>query len=494
MIKHRWHILAAVVLVIVGFHEQTIWRSRISKELSLEELIGLVALTTFLVGFSQLRLQSRLEDIRSSRSRILDRVLEQNSNQGDLLPLPSGLIAGLSDQEEDRSLVDRTTRVTHRLAVVTFVLSTLLWLYDFERNLPLRLEFALVQVIHLVVVILGFVNSDSVKETAQTEKSESPFSLYQELESELQKQLNDGGYNSEEGRLKLERDLDRLEAKLPDWVWSTLLRCTLNLEAEPRWPETVRVASKDNKCLEAGNADIDGVTLVRGDRILVVSDFVIYTHAGKDESSEKIRYEAKECLWESVFVEEGNTYRREIVNRSSTKGVATEPEPKKKTEALAGAEINLDRIFTLADKQRETDDFALLAYVWSAYLREAYSTLESPFLASFYVKNNELEKLYRRGLLRGLKRNLRSYSVYSELAFKTAAWVTCCKRGILSDPKVYHVDTDPLSDEIYDSPIGKVLLRVSTALREQPQRQRGLTFGLPRDDTQPAPTASLGAN
>jgi hypothetical protein len=386
------------------------------------------------------------------------------------------------------------------LAVVTFLLSAYLSLYDFVGNQPLRREFALVQVIHLGVVILGFVNSSSVIETAETEKSESPFSLYQKLESELQKQLNDGSYQSKRGRMSLAKHLDELESKLPDWVWSTLLRCTLNLEDEPRWPKTVRVASKDNRRLEAGDAEIDGVTLVDGDRILVVSDSVIYTHAGMDESSGKIRYEPPKWYdyapWELVLVEEGDTYRRKIFNRSSTKGVATEPEPNEKTQELAVAEINLDRIFTLADKQRETDDFALLAYVWSAYLREAYSTLESPFLASFYVKNNELEKLYRRGLLRGIKRNLTSYSVYSELAFKTAVWVTYYKRGVCK-AIYYDFDTDTDYASFGNSPIGKILQDVSRELRDQPrqpQRQHGLTFGPTTHDTQPARTAYLGAN
>ena len=68
-------------------------------KLSLEELLGIVAITTFLIGFSSVRLQSNLEYWKESASRLINRVLEQNAND-DLLPLPTNFNQYETDKEK----------------------------------------------------------------------------------------------------------------------------------------------------------------------------------------------------------------------------------------------------------------------------------------------------------------------------------------------------------------------------------------------------------
>lgn len=501
MKENGWHILAAIVLVIVGIFHKTLG---LSDQPNLEELIGLVALTTFLVGFSQLRTQSALEDLRGFRSTNLSRVLEQNRNQADLLPLPTGLIAGLTDRGESSSdaeqmLFDRTAKTTLWLAAFAFLLGLFLW-----RTFDLR--FVGVHAIHLVVVILGFATSDSVRKTAEHERIQSPFAVYNTLQNELVQHLKIGDFDHDQTRLRLERRLDELERVLPDWVWSTLLRCTLNLEKEQAWPDgSVRVATtaKVNPEIDiASGKVIDGVTLVSGDKVLVKDQGELGL-AHKDNGiyevpmgfiRSKVRSRApikspnspEKSGIESgaiFFVEEGKVNSNKLFTVAimeqanlGPEGIAftmLSREPKKSSE-LAVAEVHLDRIYRMAESQRDFDDFALLAFVWSAYLREAYSSPEAPFLASYHVKNSDLNRLYKRGLMRGIKRELHAYSVYSELAFKTAAWVIFCKRGLLKQIGSLEGFENHAFDAgserwglLFPSPIHKVFADVSSSLREQ---------------------------
>jgi len=198
--------------------------------LDLEELVAIVALTTFLVGFSTVRLQTRLEEFRAGVARHTDRVLEQN-NRADMLPLPSEMQELKSkDQFNAR---DNLAVATECFSIFNLWLSLLLvffhWRFyeDFQQvNGDLRysyIGYVLILAFHLFVVVLGSFASVSTNRQAQQEGKESVFKRYSEFEDSLEEWLKKPDDSSEE----LNHRCDRLDEALPSWTWLTLVRAAM---------------------------------------------------------------------------------------------------------------------------------------------------------------------------------------------------------------------------------------------------------------------------
>ena len=119
-------------------------------ELSMEELLGIVAVTTFLVGFSSVRLQSNLEYWKESASRLINRVLEQNAND-DLLPLPTNFYQYKMDKEKFQPR-DKAAQMTSVLTWSNFGISSYLiymhWRYGEQIS-----DLVLIQIIHFLIVL-----------------------------------------------------------------------------------------------------------------------------------------------------------------------------------------------------------------------------------------------------------------------------------------------------------------------------------------------------
>ena len=219
--------IALVILTgVVGW----VGRDRLATRLDLEELVAIVALTTFLVGFSTVRLQTRLEEFRAGVARHTDRVLEQN-NQADMLPLPSEM---RELKSADRfNARDNLAVATECFSIFNLLLSLLLVFFHwrFYEDLPQYdrdprysyVGYVLILAFHLFVVALGSFASFSTNRQAQQEEEESVFRRYSEFEESLEKWLKKPDDSLEE----LKRRCDRLDEALPSWTWLILVRAAM---------------------------------------------------------------------------------------------------------------------------------------------------------------------------------------------------------------------------------------------------------------------------
>lgn len=226
----RWALrdvkLALLVLSIV-----TGWlgRDQLATRLELESLAAIVALTTFLVGFSTVRLQTRLEEHRAATARHTDRVLEENI-QADMLPLPAELKKLTS--AEDYEARDRLALATDIFSIFNLLLSALLvffhWTFyeglpDAERDTRYSyVGYILLMVLHLLVVTLGSLALFETNRRAREDKERSIFKRYTDLEDSLNKWLEQQGDEKE-----VNEACDKLDEVLPNWAWLTLIRGSL---------------------------------------------------------------------------------------------------------------------------------------------------------------------------------------------------------------------------------------------------------------------------
>jgi len=191
------------------------------------DLLGLVAVTTFLVGFSTVRLQSSLQEWRGLTSRVVDRLLEQNAGQ-DLLPVPITL-RHLGSSPNYEFKVDEVTWLSFFASLTTVGISIALS-FDELQNVTNWSQFHLIQIIHVMIFAIGLVDLLCVKRLSKTELAQSPSAVYRRLESSVEQWLK--APNTEEkstARRHLEeacRDIDNL---IPGWCWLSLIREEVNL-------------------------------------------------------------------------------------------------------------------------------------------------------------------------------------------------------------------------------------------------------------------------
>jgi hypothetical protein len=214
-----------------------IWNefTQVSEELGfkmdLEDILGFVAITTFLVGFSSVRLQSILEELKDGEARKIDRVLEQNAGK-DLLPLPTSL----EQMEMTQNFSpDKTTIFTILLTWLNFVIaSVLIGVHQANSDLSSK-PFWFVQIVHFFIVLIGTFGPKFAKTQFSEYKKKQPFECYAEMIDEIKKWLKD-----EKHRDTLLQKVEDFDASIPEWSWLTLIRCSL-VPAEKSNPQLKRI-------------------------------------------------------------------------------------------------------------------------------------------------------------------------------------------------------------------------------------------------------------
>ena len=225
--KEKRYAVIAVLVTVFAVLAVIIWRNYDSMPklgLEVNELLGVVAITTFLLGFASVRLQSKLEDSRSAVARQVDRVLEQNANE-DLLPFPTSF--SRYAVSEDFKPWDTLTVSTVVLTVFIFLSSTGFFVLSIIAPGPGEKWFQLLvlQLVHLVIVIIGLIGPFKAKKQFTEYVEAQPFHLYKKLEESMI------------GLLEKEHDLGRqqvlaaavdLARSIPEWCWLDLVRGSLN--------------------------------------------------------------------------------------------------------------------------------------------------------------------------------------------------------------------------------------------------------------------------
>ena len=192
--------------------------------LSLEVALGILAITTFLVGFSTVRLQASLQEWRERGDRVVDRLLDQNNND-DLLPLPSTLHTITSSSKSLKmDFITWLSFIATIISAVVFVLvlgelqdeatpseSTLLaWLFGLA----------------FIIVVAGLLDIVIVKQKARKETQQTPARLFACLETSLLAWARGAEQNFfTSGRIA--RLCSEFEELIPDWCWMCLIRYDL---------------------------------------------------------------------------------------------------------------------------------------------------------------------------------------------------------------------------------------------------------------------------
>ena len=242
----QWRRELLVLLAVAGV---TIWYSFSSffapyfvyPDFSLEELLGILAVTTFLLGFASVRLQSALEESRRATAVHVDRVLEQNANQ-DLLPFPTSFSQYKS---LDGAFVpwDITTISTLGLTWIIFLMST-----AFVFSAPSNNHLVSVQLIHLAIVLIGSFGPNIAKQQFSRHQQSMPFARYVAMEKLLLDFLDPCCNDSESKKKELLKAVEHLDQSLPEWCWIDLIRASLEKESvtllRPQLKRLNRVASQ----------------------------------------------------------------------------------------------------------------------------------------------------------------------------------------------------------------------------------------------------------
>lgn len=235
--KEKRDAVIAVLVEVFAVLAVIIWRNYDSMPklgLEVNELLGVVAITTFLLGFASVRLQSKLEDSRAAVARQVDRVLEQNANQ-DLLPFPTSF--SRYAVSEDFKPWDTLTVSTVALTAVIFLSSTGFFVLSIIAPGPGEKWFQLLvlQLVHLVIVIIGLIGPYLAKKQFKKYKEAQPFHLYGEMEESLigllEKEHDRKSVESradEQSRQQVLAAAASLALSIPEWCWLDLVRGSLN--------------------------------------------------------------------------------------------------------------------------------------------------------------------------------------------------------------------------------------------------------------------------
>ena len=195
-----------------------------SLRLSFEVALGILAITTFLVGFSTVRLQASLQEWRERGERVVDRLLDQNNND-DLLPLPSTLhtVTGSS-----KSLnIDFITW----LSLIATVVSAGLFIIVLGelQNQATSTESTLITWLFglaFIIVIAGLCDIVVVKYKARKESRQTPARVFARLEKSLLAWSRGAEQNYfTSGRIA--KHCSEFEEMIPDWCWMSLIRYDL---------------------------------------------------------------------------------------------------------------------------------------------------------------------------------------------------------------------------------------------------------------------------
>lgn len=238
------------------------WLEADADSLSLEGLAGIISITTFLVGFSTIRLQTKLEEWRAETSRVVDRLLEQNAGD-DLLPLPGSTMhfkSTLNMFDPSDEMWKWTAWATWTNFGASTVFLGIYWVR--EEFSSSHLTLLILQGIHLIVVILGARAPRAVSNKATKERSRQPGAIYQKLAWTLEtwhRKSNKGPGKNDQAAKNVIEQCNLLNDVLPDWPWLHLLRATVD-------PKQFRESSKPQiqriREIASRNRDIDDYSLV----------------------------------------------------------------------------------------------------------------------------------------------------------------------------------------------------------------------------------------
>lgn len=192
--------------------------------LSFEVLLGILAITTFLVGFSTVRLQASLQEWRERGERVVDRLLDQNNND-DLLPLPSTLhtLTGSSKKLKVDAITWISLTATLLSACLFALVSAELW------NSALGTERTVLTWLNVLVALIllaGVYDIAVVKYKARRESRQSPARLFAQLEVEL-RNWSRGAQQTYFSSGRIANLCSDFEELIPDWCWMTLIRYDL---------------------------------------------------------------------------------------------------------------------------------------------------------------------------------------------------------------------------------------------------------------------------
>lgn len=235
-LPERIVVLSQILILFIYFGVYsarfTQFSANVDYEMDLEEIIAMVAISTFLVGFSSVRLQSILEERKDGEARKIDRILEQNAGK-DLLPLPTTLVE--MKTTKDLSFRDQVTSITSCLIWINFFVAFLLIrLHEATSDIS-SFPFWLVQVVHLGIVLIGFAGPRIVKLQFTEFSKKQPFECYEKMMIEIEKNLK-----SDPNKESLQEKIEKFDASVPEWSWLTLIRCSFPLN-EKNNPQLKRI-------------------------------------------------------------------------------------------------------------------------------------------------------------------------------------------------------------------------------------------------------------
>jgi len=190
--------------------------------LGFETLLGIIAITTFLVGFSTVRLQASLQEWRERGERVVNRLLEQNAGE-DLLPLPSTL-RSLSGTTKSLK-IDLITWLTLGASTISLVAFALLSselqdrVSSFERSL-----LGYLNALTVIIFFVGVVDAVLVKSKSRREGAKTPSRVFARLEQHLRDWSRAPDQTDYLKSGAIANRCQEFEMLIPDWCWITLIR------------------------------------------------------------------------------------------------------------------------------------------------------------------------------------------------------------------------------------------------------------------------------
>ena len=210
---------------------RTLTQSVDAAQLTVEDLLGLMAMTTFLVGFASLRLQSELHEWRSVGTRTLDRLISEN-DQENLLPLPTSL--QISSNRDSDFKLGPIPKFSLILACSFFASSLWLTVDTFQFHSRSRWgelgvcspqNYCTIHLLHFLIIALLLGEILWIRKQARSEQDESVGELYRELERAVETWRK---RPTKDTRDELDNVLKSLWRKLPGWSWLSLIDLHLN--------------------------------------------------------------------------------------------------------------------------------------------------------------------------------------------------------------------------------------------------------------------------
>jgi hypothetical protein len=191
-----------------------------------EALLGTIAITSFLVGFSTVRSQASLQDWRASQARILDRLLSENEGD-DLLPLPSTLRVFAHSSRSFR--FDTINTFTQVVALISGWALLLIFgrLYEGASEDDQNL-LEILGLLSVGILVIGLLDVALTRLKARRERRFSPTQQFVKLERDLQRWAQSRDSRGYLLSSKIANRFQNFETMVPDWCWLSILRLDIS--------------------------------------------------------------------------------------------------------------------------------------------------------------------------------------------------------------------------------------------------------------------------